>query len=264
LVAYLPGFTIEMQDDHTFRITTYNAHSCRGLDRRTRPERVAAVLSETEADIIALQEVWSADGEEGERNQVRRIAETLGLKYCFGGNWSRSDGVYGNAILSRWPLHTERNYDISVYGRERRGCLRADVMVEDVAALHVFNVHFGQSLSERQLQARKLVSDEILDDPALTGLRVVLGDFNDWTRGLTQHFLRAKFHSVDIRRHLRRARTYPGWLPLFHLDHIYYDPALEIKNLRLHRSRAALIASDHLPLVADFRFHLPSVGLINE
>jgi len=69
---------------------------------------------------------------------------------------------------------------------------------------------------------------------------------------------------VDIRRHLRRARTYPGWLPLCHLDHIYYDPALEIKNLRLHRSRAALIASDHLPLVADFRFHPPSVGLINE
>jgi endonuclease/exonuclease/phosphatase family metal-dependent hydrolase len=252
-----------MQDDPTFRITTYNAHSCRGLDTRTRPERVAAVLGETEADIIALQEVWSAGGEESEREQVSRIADTLGLKYCFGGNWSRGGGVYGNAIMSRWRLHTERNYDISVNGRERRGCLRADVMVEDVALLHVFNVHFGLSLNERQYQARKLVSDGILADPALTGLRVVLGDFNDWTRGLTQHFLKAEFQSADVRRHLRRARTYPGWLPLFHLDHIYYDNALEIKHLRLHRSRAALIASDHLPLVADFRLRLPAVSSVS-
>ncbi|HKQ74919.1 MAG TPA: endonuclease/exonuclease/phosphatase family protein [Blastocatellia bacterium] len=251
---------MEMQDGPTFRIATYNAHSCRGLDRRTRPERIAAVLSETEADIIALQEVWSAEGDESEREQVRRIAETLGLKYCFGGNWSRGDRAYGNAVLSRWPLHAERNYDISLYGRQRRGCLRADVMVEDVALLHIFNVHLGLSLKERKYQSRKLVSEGILADPGLTGLRVVLGDFNDWTRGLTQRFLDAQFHSVDIRRHLRRARTYPGWLPIFHLDHIYYDPALEIKRLRLHRSRAALVASDHLPLVADFRFRLPAVG----
>lgn len=254
------GFIIEMHDGPSFRITTYNAHGCRGLDRRTRPERIAAVLDETEADIIALQEVWSAEGEESEREQVRRIAETLGLKYCFGGNWSSGDSVYGNAVLSRWPLHTERNYDISVYGRQRRGCLRADLMVEDVALLHVFNVHLGLSLKERHYQARKLVSDGILADPGLNGLRVVLGDFNDWTRGLTRHFLDSQFHSVDIRRHLRRARTYPGWLPLIHLDHIYYDPALEIKHLRLHRSRAALVASDHLPLVADFHFRLPAVG----
>ena len=90
-----------MRDDPTFRITTYNAHSCRGLDRRTRPERIATVLDETGADIIALQEVWSGNGEESEREQVSRIAQALGLKYCFGGNWSRGDGVYGNAILSR-------------------------------------------------------------------------------------------------------------------------------------------------------------------
>jgi endonuclease/exonuclease/phosphatase family metal-dependent hydrolase len=211
------------------------------------------VLGETEADIIALQEVWSANREESEREQVARIAETLGLKYCFGGNWSRDGAIYGNAILSRWRVHTERNYDLSVNGRQRRGCLRADIIVQDLALIHIFNVHLGLSRNERRFQTLKLVSDGILADPALTGLRVVLGDFNDWTRGLTRHFLDSQFHSADIRRYLRRARTYPGWLPLIHLDHIYYDKALEIKHLRLHRSRTALVASDHLPLVADFQ-----------
>jgi endonuclease/exonuclease/phosphatase family metal-dependent hydrolase len=42
-------------------------------------------------------------------------------------------------------------------------------------------------------------------------------------------------------------------LPLVHLDHIYYDPALELARLALDKSPTALVASDHLPLVADFR-----------
>jgi endonuclease/exonuclease/phosphatase family metal-dependent hydrolase len=56
-----------------------------------------------------------------------------------------------------------------------------------------------------------------------------------------------------MRRHLGTRRTYPGLLPLFNLDHIYYDDGLELAGLRLHRTATALVASDHLPLVADFR-----------
>ena len=80
----------------------------------------------------------------------------------------------------------------------------------------------------------------------------MLGDFNEWTQGLASRLLAEHFKSADIRQHLRRARTYPGLLPLLHLDHICYDPKLELKSLALHGSRDALIASDHLPLVADF------------
>jgi endonuclease/exonuclease/phosphatase family metal-dependent hydrolase len=42
--------------------------------------------------------------------------------------------------------------------------------------------------------------------------------------------------------------------PLLHLDHIYYDGAqVEVVRVELPRTRTALIASDHLPLVADLR-----------
>jgi endonuclease/exonuclease/phosphatase family metal-dependent hydrolase len=44
-------------------------------------------------------------------------------------------------------------------------------------------------------------------------------------------------------------------LPLLSLDHYYYEPPLELEQARLWRSRTALIASDHLPLIADFRIH---------
>jgi hypothetical protein len=33
---------------------------------------------------------------------------------------------------------------------------------------------------------------------------------------------------------------------------MYFDSALKIEGLRLYKSRTALIASDHLPLIADF------------
>jgi endonuclease/exonuclease/phosphatase family metal-dependent hydrolase len=234
------------------RIVTYNAHKCRGLDRRVRPERIIKVLGELDADVIALQEVLNVEGRERERDQARFIASALGMDYRIGENRRLGGGAYGNVILSRLPIQATQNYDITWRGRERRGCLRADLRIEESVLLHVFNVHLGTAFIERRHQARRLVSPDILNNAELRGARLVVGDFNEWTRGLASRLLASHFESADIRHHLRRARTYPGVLPLLHLDHIYYDGALELKTLTLHKSRTALIASDHLPLVADF------------
>jgi endonuclease/exonuclease/phosphatase family metal-dependent hydrolase len=234
------------------RIVTYNVHKCRGMDRRVRPGRIADVLAETKADVVALQEVLSVEGRERERDQARFLATELGMDYHIGENRRLRGGAYGNVILSRLPIESVQNYDITWRGRERRGCLRADVRVREGGLLHVFNVHLGTAFIERRHQARRLISPEILGHRELRGARLVLGDFNEWTRGLASRLLGSHFKSADIRSHLRRARTYPGVLPLLHLDHIYYDEALELRELTLHRSRTALIASDHLPLVADF------------
>lgn len=236
------------------RVVTYNIHKCRGLDRRVRPERIAMVLRETKADIIALQEVLSVEGRERERHQARFIAEELGMSYEIGENRRLDGGAYGNAVLSRLPLRAVHNYDITWHGRERRGCLRADVQLDDERTLHVFNIHLGTAFLERRHQARQLIGGSILHQPELTGARIVLGDFNEWTHGLASRLLAEHFKSADIRHHLRRARTYPGILPLLHLDHVYYDQSLVLERLTLHRSRTALVASDHLPLVADFHW----------
>jgi len=42
-------------------------------------------------------------------------------------------------------------------------------------------------------------------------------------------------------------------LPLLSLDYFYYEAPLELQATNLWRSRKALVASDHLPLIADFR-----------
>ena len=235
----------------TIRIVTYNIHKCRGLDGWVRPARIVEVLREVDADIIALQEVLSVEGKR-EEDQAYFIATELGFDFRLGANRRLNGGAYGNVLLSRFPLRASHNHDITTEGREPRGCLRADIELAETT-LHVFNVHLGTAFLERRRQGCKLVSTDILNNRELHGARIVLGDFNEWTHGLASHLLCTHFESVDIRTHLRRSRTYPGVLPFLHLDHMYFDPTLELERLKLHRSWRALIASDHLPLVADFR-----------
>jgi endonuclease/exonuclease/phosphatase family metal-dependent hydrolase len=58
--------------------------------------------------------------------------------------------------------------------------------------------------------------------------------------------------------HANRTRTYPGFFPFLHLDHVYYDRTLRLKSIALHRTPTALVASDHLPLVAEFEVNAPN------
>ncbi len=235
------------------RIVTYNVHRCRGLDRRVRPTRILEVLREIDADIIALQEVVSIEDTSPEQNQAQFMAKELGFDYALGENRRYRGGAYGNVVLSRFPVRETRNYDISVRGREQRGCLRTDLEIGEKRLLHVFNVHLGTAYLERRHQARKLIDSAILKNEELKGERIMLGDFNEWTRGLTTQLLGAHLKSADVREHLERSKTYPGVLPFLHLDHIYFDEGLKLEGLKLHKSRTAMIASDHLPLYADFR-----------
>ena len=238
------------------RVVTYNVHRCRGMDRRVRPQRIVEVLGEINADIIALQEVLSITDGRPEDDQAYFIAEQLKMSHIVGGTRRLRGGIYGNVVLSRWPIIHTHNYDISVRGREQRGCLRADIKIAKSSLVHIFNVHLGTAYLERRHQGRRLIDEAILNNQELSGPRLMLGDFNEWTRGLASRLLALHLVSADVRLHLPRSRTYPGVLPLLHLDHVYYEDSLELEAMTLYRSRLSLLASDHLPLVADFQMRL--------
>jgi len=220
------------------------------MDGRVRIERVARVLGEVHADIVALQEVVSHEGKAPEDHQASYLARQFGYFYAIGETRKYRGGVYGNVTLSRWKFEKTRHADLSVSGREERGVLRTDIRL-GTNLTHVFNVHLGTGHFERRKQARRLADPDLLQALDIAGPRVVLGDFNEWTRGLVTRTLTAEFHLTNLRKHLRRSRAYPSGLPLLHLDHIYYDDHFEVESARFHRSRMSLVASDHLPLVAD-------------
>jgi endonuclease/exonuclease/phosphatase family metal-dependent hydrolase len=236
-----------------FRVATYNTHKCRGMDGRIRPSRVAAVLRELGADIVALQEVASLSGGRREQHQAQYLAEAVGYDFEIGETRKWRGAIYGNVVLSRFRVKDVEVYDLTASRREARGCIRCDLEIAPGRIVHVFNVHLGTGYLERRKQARLLLSKEVLLSPELKFPRLIIGDFNEWTQGLASRMLQTEFESVDIKLHLNRRRTYPGVLPIMHLDHMYFDRELVLQEFRLHRSRLALMASDHLPLMAEFR-----------
>jgi endonuclease/exonuclease/phosphatase family metal-dependent hydrolase len=230
------------------RIATYNIHRCRGLDGRTRPERIIAVLSSVDADVVALQEVVGAGPRGG--GHAEEIGAALGMGWIMSSARLLRGHQFGNTVLSRLPITQHLEHDLSWKTCEPRRLQRVDVSVNG-STLHVYNVHLGTALLERRHQAERLA--EIVTDRHVPGPKLVLGDFNEWMKGLVTSTLSARLNSVDLRNFLRRRRTYPGVFPLLHLDHIYYAGHLEIVGVELPRTRLALVASDHLPLVADVR-----------
>lgn len=234
----------------SLRVVTYNVHKCEGMDRRIRPGRIADVLAEINADVVALQEVLSIPGHREEADQAAFIAKRLGMHQIHAEARRLHGGVYGNVLLTRFPVRTWRNLDISLIDRERRSVLRADLEI-DGRRLHFFNVHLGTSYFERRYQAGALLEDRILRAPDLHGERILLGDLNEWTRGLVTRRLTGELRRVDLEVPFFRRRTFPALLPLLHLDYIYYEHTLRARDAFFHHSRLALVASDHVPLVAD-------------
>jgi len=158
--------------------------------------------------------------------------------------------LFGNVVLSRFPIRHHVQHDLTWKTCEHRGVQRVDLEVHS-GLLHIYNVHLGTSLLERRHQAGRLAT--LVHDRRVTGPKVVLGDFNEWARGLATDVLAQRLQSVDLRRHLARRRTYPGFFPLLHLDHIYFEGKIDVLGVSLPRDRMAKMASDHLPLVADLR-----------
>ncbi len=233
------------------RVATYNVHKCKGMDGRVRPERVARVLQEVNADIIALQEVHCVENHRPESDQARFLADSLGMQHFHAEARRLHGGTYGNALLTRMPVGGFRNLDISHVGREERSVLRADVQING-RHLHVFNLHLGTDFFERRFQARALMEHRVLRSPDMHGERIVLGDLNEWTRGHVTRTLTEELRRVDLEVPFFRKRTYPALLPFLHLDYIYFEHSLRARDAFFHTSRLALMASDHLPLVADF------------
>jgi endonuclease/exonuclease/phosphatase family metal-dependent hydrolase len=230
------------------RIATYNVHRCRGMDRRVVPTRIVEVLRDIEADVIALQEVIGAGP--AAAGQAEEIGAGLGMGWVMNSVRTLRQHQYGNVVLSRFPIVHHSHSDLSWRTCEPRHCQRADLDV-DGRVLHVYNVHLGTAVLERRYQAKRLAS--FVHDRRVGGPKILLGDFNEWMKGLATKTLSSLFESVDISQYLKRRRTYPGIFPVVHLDHIYFDGAVEVTSVEMPRTRKALIASDHLPLVANLR-----------
>jgi endonuclease/exonuclease/phosphatase family metal-dependent hydrolase len=241
------------------RVLTYNIHRCIGVDRRFRPERVVSVLRHYEADVVLLQEVDEGVPRSRELNLAREIAGAAEYPYfALGHNVSLRKGWYGNATLSRFPILRDRNIDLTIGRRKRRGCQHTTLDLgsprpgAEPRRLEVFNTHLGLSAREREVQLRLLVGCEEFDGLDDTAHCLVGGDFNDWRSLLRPIFVEGLgfANATDLKRGVMR--TYPSFSPRGGLDRLYFRGGLRLCGAWTCRLQVSRVASDHLPVVADF------------
>jgi endonuclease/exonuclease/phosphatase family metal-dependent hydrolase len=239
------------------RIVTYNIHRAIGVDRRFRPERITSILGHYGADIVLLQEVDEGVPRSRELNLARELAGALRYPhYAVGHNVSLRRGRYGNATLSRYPIFRERNIDLTVDNHKRRGCQHTSIVVERVSGrshcLEVFNLHLGLSARERLRQVGKLVRSAEFREMGENGACLVGGDFNDWRSQLHPVFTELLGFRCATDRLEGPIRTYPSFSPTGGLDRIYYRGELRSLGTARCRLRVSKLASDHLPVIAEF------------
>jgi endonuclease/exonuclease/phosphatase family metal-dependent hydrolase len=237
------------------RLLTYNIHKCiGGVDRRYRPERVLEVLAHYRPDLLLLQEVDDGARRSLGDRQSDLIGRSLGLAHraFFPNVRVRGGGVYGNAVVSRFPIAAARNIDLTYPGRKGRSVLHAALQIASphggrARAVHVFNLHLGLSAPERRWQLARFFESHPLAGLPPHAPVIVGGDFNDVWGRLGRTFLEpAGFHGQ-----LRAARTFPAWAPVRALDALYVRGDLKVRQIHRSQLRAARFASDHLPLYAE-------------
>ena len=207
-----------------------------GLDIRRRRFVLPALrdaIRSVGADIVLLQEVLGEHAGHARRHagwpsqpQHEYLAETLWPHHAYGRNAVFTEGHQGNAVLSRFPISSQQNHDVSIVGHEPRGLLHALLDVPGLRSpLHVISVHLGLRESHRQFQVAalsELVSRGIPRDAPL----LVAGDFNDWRLRGHALLLSSGVHEAFESAYGQLARTFPAQLPLLPLDRMY------LRNLR--------------------------------
>lgn len=247
----------------TVRVVSWNVHKCTGgLDRRHDPARTAAVLAALDADVVLLQEVaqngrWY--GGHGTR-QVDVLGDALGLphrSYFVNVRFGPRRGEYGNAILSRSPIASTENIDLTVPGRKRRSVLHAELRLPvaegHTRLLHVFNLHLGLGERERLAQLRRFLATANVQHVQQRTPTLVAGDFNDVWGTLGRKVL----EPAGFRGPLRPLRTFPAWAPVRALDSLRVRGDVEVVRLERVRTPLSRVASDHLPLFAELRVLAP-------
>jgi endonuclease/exonuclease/phosphatase family metal-dependent hydrolase len=162
-------------------------------------------------------------------------------------------GHYGNAVLSRYPIVSMENADISDHRYERRGLLHAVVKVPGWKRnLHCVCVHLSLHERGRRRQLEAIVArlEDLVTRDAPT---IVAGDFNDWRQRASQVLEQGLgMQDASMVASGRHGLTFPSFLPLLRLDRIYVR-GLEVVGAQVHRGAPWSLLSDHLAVSAELR-----------
>ncbi len=232
------------------RVLTYNIHKCiGGVDRKYNPDRIAQVIEQHNPDVALLQEVDSGVRRSNRDHHVDWLGERLNYQHrSFQPNVTVGDGYYGNAILSRYPIESTHDIDLTMRFKKARRCLVAGIQLSEHRLVDVACLHLGLAGFERKWQLRKLLKTLGSDTNGSTGRPplVVGGDFNDVWLSLGRVMRSASFYEAG------RHGTFPATIPLIPLDRVFFRGEVQCVSSFSPHQPPVRGASDHRPIIADF------------
>jgi endonuclease/exonuclease/phosphatase family metal-dependent hydrolase len=239
---------------------TYNVHSCVGTDGERSIARIAQVISDARADIVALQELDHQRVRSQLTHQAEAIARELSMDFHFNPALRIADEEYGDAILSRYPIEMMHAAELPGVAprwcREARGAVWVGVRANEVA-WQIINTHFGLGRAERFDQARALLGDDWIRAAVPHGPVILCGDFNSQAGGRVQRLLASHLQDAQGTRH---RSTFPSRFPLLCLDYIFVGAGIRVSAVEVIRNSLTRVASDHLPLVAEVELESVTTG----
>lgn len=229
------------KEDGRLLIASYNIHKAVGVDGRFDPYRIALVLREIGADVVALQEADQRFGERAGLLDLALLKRECGL-VPVPVKTERSHGWHGNVVLFR-DGSVSAARQIALPGVEPRGALAVDLDLP-AGSLRVIAAHLGLLRRSRAQQVAALLHAAAPED----GRPVVLmGDLNEWRLGARSalHGLSPAFGPLHA-----AIPSFPSRFPVLALDRILGSPHDMIATVERHETPLSRLASDHLPLKA--------------
>lgn len=239
----------------TTRIMTYNVHSCLGLDGRLSIARIAKVIAYYDPDIICLQELDVGRRRTGHLHQAEELAHVLEMAYQFNPALEVKGELYGDAILSRFPMRLFKagplpTVDVGRY-LEPRGALWVEVEIGG-RKVHIMNTHLGLNRLERYLQASCLVGQEWLEHPHCDGPVILCGDMNAGPGSRVYRALSAKLKDAHRLASKRRPKnTWQSQFPMRRIDYVFVSKDVRVVAACVPTNALTRATSDHLPLFLD-------------
>ncbi|MDB6007622.1 MAG: endonuclease [Prosthecobacter sp.] len=233
---------------------TYNAHSCVGTDGELSHTRIAEVIAVYDPDIVALQELDLARMRSGRIDQAGLIAEQLKMRFHFHPALRVKEEMYGDAILSKFPLQLRHAGELPTVNTplafEPRGALWVTAQCGD-HEVQVLNTHLGLSRRERAAQVEALMGPGWLGHAECRHPVVLCGDFNALPRSPVHRAFRKILRDAALQVQLKRRATFPVRFPLLRLDYIFVSEGVKVLEVQIPRTPLTRLASDHLPVIAD-------------
>ena len=236
----------------TFRVMTYNVHSCVGTDGKLDPSRIAEVIARSSADIVALQELDVGQKRTDGLHQPEWLAERLSMFVHFTAARRCDEGHYGNAILSRHPLSVMSEGNLARRSGEQRAVQWVKVSIGELE-INVMNTHLSVQFRERLLQIQQLLGAEWIAKSEGHLPLVVCGDLNSSRFSPVYRGLRRDLVDAQRANGARAVATWPSRRPLFRIDHLFTSRSIAVLRCEVPRDRLTMLASDHLPLLAELR-----------